>query len=206
MYYRNDTCNNAIFVPLQLTQQAGQLAAMLRETRATPTDSRDGARRALADLVYYESGRMDDDTFDEFQVQCFNLISQYKTVARRKRESGQLWQQYPSTWQPTVPQQMPPPSYLRQPQSLSPSFVAQPQAQLQHSAVRQSFVAQLQPPTHGTHSAVSAVNIQADTAAECSTSDIIGQAYSLMNVSTEIGDQSFSSLLNRMNSPSNTTE
>ena len=38
--HRYDTCHNVIFVLLQLTQQADQLAAMLRQTRETSTDSR----------------------------------------------------------------------------------------------------------------------------------------------------------------------
>jgi len=204
--HRYDTCHNVIFVLLQLTQQADQLAAMLRQTRETSTDSRHGARRALADLVCHECGRMDDDTFDEFQVQCFNLISHYKIVDRRKREGAQSWQQNPSTWQPAVLQQMPPPSNPRQPQPLAPSFVAQPPAQPHHSAVRQSFVAQLQSPTASTYSAAPEVSNQADTATAGSCSDIIGQAFNMMNVSNELGDQSFCSLLNQLSSTPNTSK
>ena len=176
------------FVPLQLTQQADQLAAMLCQTRETTTDSRHGARRALADVVYHECGRMDDDTFDQFQVQCFNLISHYKIVARQKREGAQSWQQYPSMWQPAVPQQMPPSFYPQQPQPVAPSFV------------------ELQSSTRGTYSATPAVSTQADTATAGSSSDIIGQAFRMMNASSELGDQSFSTLFTQLSSTPNTSQ
>lgn len=181
------------------------MAAMLCQTRETTTDSRHGARRALADVVYHECGRMDDDTFDEFQVQCFNLISHYKIVARQKREGAQSWQQYPSMWQPAVPQQMPPSFYPQQPQPVAPSFVAQPLAQPQQSAARQSFV-ELQSSTRGTYSATPAVSTQADTATAGSSSDIIGQAFRMMNASSELGDQSFSTLFTQLSSTPNTSQ
>jgi len=59
MCHRFHTCINVMFVLLQLTQQRDQLAAMLRQARETTTDSKEGARRALADLVYHECGRLD---------------------------------------------------------------------------------------------------------------------------------------------------
>ena len=168
MCHRFHTCINVMFVPLQLTQQADQLAAMLSQARETTTDSSDAVRRALADLVYHECGRMDEDTFDEFQHQCFNLICHYKVVARQKREGAQSLQQYPSMWQP-------PPFYPRQPQYPSSSFVVQPLVQPQHSVVTQSFIGQLQSSTSGTYSTAPAVVIQADSAAEGSTRNVIAR-------------------------------
>ncbi|XP_068244434.1 uncharacterized protein [Palaemon carinicauda] len=69
----------------QLAQHTQQLVTMLKRQEYLK-DSRDGNRRALADLIYYASARMDDDTFDEFQAQCFTLISNYQLAARRKRD------------------------------------------------------------------------------------------------------------------------
>jgi len=77
----------------------------------------------------------------------------------------------------------------------------QPNEQPQHSAVTQSFIGQLQSSTSGTYSTAPAVVIQADSAADGSSRDVIAQAFSMMDMSTELGDQSFSSLLNQM-SPS----
>ncbi|XP_068241927.1 uncharacterized protein [Palaemon carinicauda] len=71
---------NSSVVQDQLTQQV-QL-----KRQEYQMDNRDGNRRALADLIYYASGRMDDDTFDEFQAECFTLISSCLLAARRKRE------------------------------------------------------------------------------------------------------------------------
>lgn len=190
---------------------------MLSRQERTP-DSRDGYRRAMADLVYHASGRMDEDTFDEFQAQCFTLISNYQLAARRKRES----RPQTITWQPTVLQQMQPPAYPLQPQPPQPAYVAehltpqhqayvaqqvvmQPQSQ-SSQAVGQpqrspSVSYQLQSRQGPTYSAASAAGTQADSAtAGSSSSNIIGQAVGMMNVGSELGDQSFGCLLNQLSS------
>ncbi|XP_076037186.1 uncharacterized protein LOC143022724 [Oratosquilla oratoria] len=190
----------------QLTQQAKQLVTMLRRQEHKP-DSRDGNKRALADLVYHASGRMDDDTYDDFQAQCFPLISNFQLTARRKRES----QQHTGTWQPTVAQQMPQPAYPQQPQAPQPTYVGKHMEPQHQAYVAQQMASQPLLPSPQAVVSQPVGQLQRSLSASFqlqslprptagSSSNIIGQAFNMMNTSIELGNQSYSSLLNQLSS------